>query len=112
MIMEALVASEPAPVMSFHRREPEPTPSGAAVAETNWKQPALNVSSSGNVGTAVSPLFKTTMRNVTLLLMFTEPFVGLNNDLVIVIDACVIVIATEPVLVAVPPFAVAKLVVV
>ena len=52
-----VTASEPAPVMSFHNRLPAPTPSGATVADTYWKQPALKVSSSGNVETGVSPVF-------------------------------------------------------
>src|SRR5262245_37327204 len=107
--MLLLVASEPAPVMSFHNRLPAPEPSGGTVAETNWKQPALNVSSSGRLVMIVSPEFCTTMRKVMLLPMLMGPFVGLNKVLVIVSDACVMAIPTLLVLVVLPPaFAVAE----
>ena len=80
--VEAPGARLPAPVRSFQRRLPLPTPSGAGVAETNSKKEPLKVSSRGREVMAVSPVFWTVMEKTTLSPLLAGPGLGETRDLV------------------------------
>ena len=68
------------------------------------------MSSIGNVGIVVEPVFLATMRKTTLLPMLTGLFVGLSKVFVIVNAGCVIVTEARPLLVVAPELVPAVLV--